>query len=78
MHCLADITPPIKLKHLCQILCRDNFYFEKINPRLKLLTGHRICDYLMKKRMMALGYVYGVRLQTKVRVNQDTFCMIMN
>ena len=24
------------------------------------------------------GYVYGVRLQTKVRVNQDTFCMIMN
>ena len=54
MHCLADITPPTKLKHLCQILCRDNFYFEKINPRLKLLTGHRICDYLMKKRMMAL------------------------
>ena len=54
MHCLADITPPIKLKHLCQILCRDNFYFEKINPRLKLLTGHHICDYLMKKRMMAL------------------------
>ena len=25
-----------------------------------------------------IGYVYGVRLQTKVRVNQDTFCMIMN
>ena len=24
------------------------------------------------------GYVYGVHLQSKVRVNQDTFCMIMN
>ena len=28
--------------------------------------------------MNIYGYVYGVRLQTKVRVNQDTFCMIMN
>ena len=30
------------------------------------------------KCIVISGYVYGVRLQTKVWVNQDTFCMIMN
>ena len=30
------------------------------------------------KCIVISGNVYGVRLQTKVRVNQDTFCMIMN
>ena len=34
-------------------------------------------DTLMEGKL-SIGYVYGVHLQTKVRVNQDTFCMIMN
>ena len=35
-------------------------------------------DANAEKFSVLTGYVYGVRLQTKVRVNQDTFCMIMN
>ena len=51
---LVTINLELSLKHQSQILCGDNFYFEKINPRWKLLTGCPICDYLLKKRMMAL------------------------